>query len=176
MLLDIGEIGREGIVLDAPVRLSDLEGWGGEKIPVRAARLWGRAVRGRRGVELRASLEATVELRCSRCIETFLEPIATDVFLRLVPEAVEFGSGETRMDPEEATLFYTKNGKADLDLLVAEQIYLCLPLKPVCHEDCRGLCPNCGANRNRTACPCRVEEPDPRLAPLLEFRMRNPGP
>ncbi len=175
MFLDIHEIGREGLDFDTRVQLAELEGPGAERIPVRAARLHGRAVRGKRGVELRASLEATVELRCSRCVEPFAAPLAADFFLRLVPEAVEFGFGETRMDPEEATLFYTRDGKADLDAMAAEQMYLCLPLKPVCEQGCRGLCPVCGANRNRAGCRCRAEELDPRLAPLLQFRRKDGG-
>lgn len=176
MFLDIHEIGRDGVDFDATVQVAELEGPGTERIPVRSARLYGRAVRGRRGVELRASIEATVELRCSRCIEPFSAPLAADFFLRLVPEAVEFGSGETRMDPEEATLFYARDGKADLEAMAAEQMYLCLPLKPVCRQGCQGLCPTCGTNRNRTGCGCRSDEADPRLAPLLQFRRKHGGP
>ncbi|MBM4294554.1 MAG: DUF177 domain-containing protein, partial [Deltaproteobacteria bacterium] len=42
----------------------------------------------------------------------------------------------------------------DLQGIVREQIILSMPLKPLCHEDCRGLCPGCGANLNREACTC----------------------
>jgi hypothetical protein len=65
-------------------------------------------------------------------------------------------------------------GGADLSEIAAEQIYLGLPLKPVCKNDCRGLCPVCGVNRNLEECACVGEEIDPRLAPLLAFKRRNP--
>jgi uncharacterized protein len=57
--------------------------------------------------------------------------------------------------------------------MVTEQLYLGLPLKPICSPDCRGLCPSCGANRNTDPCDCADEPIDPRLAPLLRFRQRK---
>ena len=56
--------------------------------------------------------------------------------------------------------------------IVAEQILLGQPLKPVCREDCAGLCQTCGVNRNRIKCGCRRDEVDPRLAPLLDIKDR----
>ena len=60
----------------------------------------------------------------------------------------------------------------DLEQLAAEQVYLELPLKPLCGADCAGLCPTCGINRNRLECACRVEHLDPRLQALQEIRDR----
>ena len=57
--------------------------------------------------------------------------------------------------------------------LVLEQVLLDLPLRPLCADDCRGLCPRCGTDRNREDCGCGAEEAvDPRLAPLLELRRK----
>jgi uncharacterized protein len=47
-----------------------------------------------------------------------------------------------------------------------EQFYLALPMKPLCQEGCRGLCPQCGTNLNQSECACISEWKDPRLAPL----------
>ncbi len=173
MFIDIHEIGREALDFDTALGLRELDGLAEDRIVVRRARLHGSAVRVKGGVDLNASLQATLELECSRCLEPFLAPLSTHFFLKIVPEAVESGSGEARMDLEDANLFYAREGKADLDAMAAEQIYLSLPLKPICREDCRGLCSACGSNLNRGSCGCRTEEVDPRLAPLLQFRRRR---
>ena len=50
--------------------------------------------------------------------------------------------------------------------LLREQFYLALPMKPLCREECQGLCPQCGVNRNVEACQCSTRWDDPRLAAL----------
>ena len=57
--------------------------------------------------------------------------------------------------------------------LAVEQIYLELPLKPICREDCRGLCTKCGCNRNRVECGCVDESIDPRLLALKSILNRS---
>ena len=54
-----------------------------------------------------------------------------------------------------------------------EQFYLALPMKPLCRDDCRGLCSMCGANLNRSTCDCKHDFADPRFAALKEFRRNN---
>jgi len=53
---------------------------------------------------------------------------------------------------------------------VKEQVLLSVPMKPLCRNDCAGLCPVCGRDLNEGACNCRKEELDPRLAPLAQFK------
>ena len=54
-----------------------------------------------------------------------------------------------------------------------EQFYLALPMKPLCREDCRGLCPVCGINRNRETCSCQATWVDPRLEALKSFKTKG---
>ena len=75
----------------------------------------------------------------------------------------------------DTPLFYSDRGKVDLRDVAREQIYLNLPLKPVCGTTCAGLCPACGANRNRIKCSCCTVQPDPRLAPLLALKKQSEG-
>ena len=98
-----------------------------------------------------------------------------DFRLILVPDGTEFGQSDQNLDPEQALVFYADEGRADLDQIAREQIYLSLPLKPICAPDCAGLCATCGGNRNRIQCGCRSTEVDPRLAPLLELKKRLGG-
>ncbi len=68
--------------------------------------------------------------------------------------------------------FYQEDGLFLADV-VAEQIHLSLPMKVVCREECRGLCPGCGANLNRERCRCGPRAVDPRLAPLAEWASKK---
>lgn len=171
MFLDLNKIGPEGLRFERNVPLTDLEGPGGGRVVVAASRLVGAVTKAARGFDFEARLDATVEVACCRCLEPVRIRIDTDVVLVLVPTTGETPSGEG--DDEEATRFDCPEGRVDLAHLVEEQIDLALPLKPVCGEECRGLCPRCGTNRNVTACGCTTEETDPRLEPLRKLRKRE---
>jgi uncharacterized protein len=172
MYIDLHASEPAVIRLDENLVLADLKLAGGEEFVVEQARLTGEARRERQGVELKASLRSVVKIPCCRCLESYETPIESDFHLILVPDAVEFGVGEAEMDERESLLFYAEGGRAEIDDIAREQIYLNLPLKPLCRSDCQGLCPTCGSNRNRLQCGCRVEETDPRLAPLLEIKKK----
>jgi len=168
--IDLRQIGAEGIRFDHPLRLGELKVQDQERILVRDARLRGSADPDERGLYLTARLDATVDLSCCRCLDGFEKTLGTDFVLIIVPDAVEFGAGDSEVTEEDSALFYARDGRADLGEIAREQVYLNLPLKPVCRPRCRGLCPTCGVNRNRIECDCGEESVDPRLAPLLEFK------
>ena len=174
MFLDINKIGREGYSFDRTLELEKLEGEGGEPIPVRNVRLQGRVEGGRRNKDLSGRLDAQVDLSCGRCVESFQVAIAAEFFLTLVHEEESIAAGDAEMREEDASFFHAPEGKVDLGLVAMEQIYLNLPLKPVCRDGCKGLCPACGGNRNMMMCGCRNEVTDPRLAPLLQWKQREP--
>ena len=72
-------------------------------------------------------------------------------------------------DDDLSTAFY-EDHVIDLGQLMQEQCYLAVPMKPLCKEDCRGLCPDCGANLNTATCQCQRAWVDPRLAVLEQLR------
>ena len=59
----------------------------------------------------------------------------------------------------------------DLEAIIREQIILMVPLKPLCREDCRGLCPNCGANLNLESCDCKTDKSDSPFAQLAKLKI-----
>ena len=65
-----------------------------------------------------------------------------------------------------------RNGELDLTALLETEATLALPMKPLCREGCRGLCPVCGGNRNVTPCACEPHAPDPRWAALKGWAER----
>ena len=165
MFIDINTIGSEGIAFDRSVRLHGLEGPSRESIPDVDARLEGTVTPAPGGAELSARLGATVPLTCSRCLETFswdVRMVFAWKVLRHVPDV-----------NDEASTLVAPEGKIGLEDLATEQVYLNLPLKPICSPACKGLCPTCGTNRNLGACGCVPEDVDPRLAPLLLFRRKT---
>jgi uncharacterized protein len=129
---------------------------------VRAACLRGRMqfTRIQGGILVEAPLETQVEVECVRCLESFRYPIAFEV------EEVIGLAGRSQTD---VTYYLTEEGWFDACPLVREQIWVTLPMKPLCRPECRGLCPECGANLNLESCHCREERVDPRLAALAEF-------
>jgi uncharacterized protein len=83
-----------------------------------------------------------------------------------VPASANTGAEEQEIEDDDLDTAYYRDGVIDLAELVREQLYLALPMKPLCQEACRGLCSECGTNLNSGACACTHDWEDPRLAPL----------
>ena len=107
-----------------------------------------------------------LELTCSRCVEPFDVPVDAEFDLRYIPQSENAGEGEREVAEDDLTTAFHRGGVLDLGELLREQFVLALPMKPLHDEACRGLCPDCGANLNRTDCGHAPKFEDPRLAPL----------
>jgi len=111
------------------------------------------------------------DLTCSRCVEPypFANPSTFHVRFRPRPQA----SGEEEVeitDEEELDVEYYSEREVPLKDLALEQVQLSIPMKPLCDEKCLGLCPTCGANRNREACKCEAAATDDRWGALKGIR------
>jgi uncharacterized protein len=120
-----------------------------------------------RGVWFRGSLLGRIQTQCRRC----LEPLE----LEIADELAVYFDPETGTVDEDVTLYALEPGADELDLgpVVRERVILAVPDYPLCSEDCRGLCPTCGANLNETECDCEVAEPDSRWGPLLKSQRKE---
>jgi uncharacterized protein len=116
---------------------------------------------------------ATLELACSRCLEGFRVPVDASFDLLYLPAASEPGAGEQEVEEDDLGTSYYRDGVIDLADLVREQLFLALPMKPLCQDACRGLCPECGTNLNTGSCACSHAWEDPRLAPLKALSRTN---
>jgi uncharacterized protein len=112
------------------------------------------------------TVRTRLELTCSRCIEPFEIPAEASFDLRYVPQSANTGEGEREVAEDDLGTAYYREGMLDLAELLREQFVLALPMKPLHDEACRGLCPVCGGNLNRTDCGHAPKWEDPRLAPL----------
>jgi uncharacterized protein len=117
----------------------------------------------------------TLELSCGRCLEPF--PLAVDEAFDLLylPQSENTGEGEVPIEEDDLNTAFYRDEQIDLGQLVREQFYLVLPMKPLCGEGCRGLCPYCGTNLNTGSCACRVSREDPRLAGLRSLFHEPPA-
>ena len=115
----------------------------------------------------------TLELPCSRCVEPFQLPIDSTFDLRYHPQSDNLGEGEREVGEDDFSTAYYANDEIDLEQLMREQFELALPMKPLCREDCKGLCAVCGINLNRDTCSCAREWEDPRLAALKTLATKD---
>ena len=115
----------------------------------------------------------TLEQVCSRCLEPFRQEIDAPFDVRYLPQSENAGADEQSVEEDDLSDAFYRDEQIDLRQLMEEQFYLALPMKPLCRDDCRGLCPNCGTNLNETTCKCEVRWEDPRLAGLKALMNRD---
>jgi DUF177 domain-containing protein len=156
MRIDLEKVLLQGGRIDATIPMGELEWERGQEIPVGPVELKGTLARVRRGFELDATIDGAVTLACVRCLVSFEYPLAFPFHLTFV-SAERLEPGESQMQPGDCDLYAHTEGKVDLAAIAREQIYLQLPLKPVCSESCRGLCLTCGEDIGRGACRCDAQ-------------------
>lgn len=117
-------------------------------------------------IRVHGHLRVVMEGDCDRCLEPARFLIDSDFDLFYSP-AVESSPGEEREIHEVDTDIGTYQGDGiELGDVLREFILLTLPMQRVCRENCLGICPICGQNRNNAACDCRVETADDRWSAL----------
>jgi uncharacterized protein len=124
----------------------------------------------RQQFRLAGSVQATLELECSRCLAAFEMPVDETFDVLYLPHADAKGDGEVEIEDDDLSTAYFRDQVIDLGQLAMEQFFMALPMKPLCSETCRGICPLCGRNLNTGSCTCAVRWEDPRLAVLREIK------
>ena len=114
-----------------------------------------------------------LELTCSRCIETYRFPIDAEFDQRYLPSSAASSEADREVEEDDLETSYYTDDEIDLSQLMREQFYLALPMKPLCREDCKGLCAQCGTNLNTGTCDCAPVWEDPRLAALKAIKGKS---
>jgi uncharacterized protein len=121
-------------------------------------------------IRIRGTLQVRMESDCDRCLEPVPVDLSNsfDVFYRPAPKTGT--PGEVALDEGEAEIGFYQGSGIELGDILREHVLLSLPMQLVCSEDCRGICPTCGVNRNTGACRCEVPRVDDRWAALRELK------
>jgi uncharacterized protein len=107
-----------------------------------------------------------IRVRCDRCLEPFHRDLESDFHVYLVVPGQGADQEEIELLDEDMEVDFIKGDAIDLGDMVREQVYLSLPMRSICMESCRGLCPSCGINLNEKACRCRKTEGHPAFSKL----------
>jgi len=142
----------------------------GVKIPVRGEL---KLTRVNQRILVQGQLTIDVPLVCSRCLKPFICPILLNIEEEFYP-TIDVNTG-AKLPPADETGAFTIDEHHILDLTEAIRQYkvMALPMKPLCNEECAGICPTCGKNLNEGPCDCPSNEVDPRWAELL--KLKNKG-
>lgn len=117
------------------------------------------------GYLLQASLSYAQTLRCTRCLELFEDEMTGRMDLVLEVNSTETTDPEVELSQEDLGVLRLQETLLDTEPLLIEQIHLGIPMKPLCKDDCAGICSECGANLNAGSCGCGPKI-DPRWAAL----------
>jgi uncharacterized protein len=166
MRIEISRIPPEGIELDRSIPLTEIEISDLPEELAGSLHFRGRIDLTSNGVIIGGKVDGQWRLHCSRCLESVDFPVSDSfrIFLnRSAPEVYD-----KSLDLELENLDESEIAGDDLDLgfIIREQMLLHLPMKSLCREDCRGLCPVCGQNLNIAECSCQMTPIDPRMLKL----------
>jgi uncharacterized protein len=162
LVLDVVKIPEEGLDIDAPLEAGEVHLQGEEGFELLAGgRVVARAEKGEGdAVHVRGRLEVGLGVECSRCLERFAFPVSQQLDLFYLPRLPRQQEEEedVELDDRDLVVAYYSAGRIDVGEALREQLVLALPMKRLCREDCRGLCPVCGGNRNERECGCALPE------------------
>ncbi len=149
-----------------------------QQVPLKAA---GRAVlleeqhggRGRiQDIRLVGEYSTRIQTRCARCLEAVEHKLASEFDLLFRPQGVDYRADEVSISEAETEIGYYRGEGLQLEDVLKEQLLLAVPVKTLCREDCKGLCPTCGCNWNTEPCACAPPIADVRWAALEDFKKK----
>ena len=119
--------------------------------------------------------ETRVRLSCSRCLADYETPLAADFnlsFSREQPESADPARhAEIELGAEEVGLILFQGEEIDLRDPVQEEVLMAVPIKTLCQPECKGLCPQCGADLNQDVCGCERKSINPKFAVLKGLKL-----
>ena len=123
-------------------------------------------------IRVKGKLETSLEVACARCLDPVVHPVERSFDLLYRPLGTDSGHEELSVTDAEAEIGYYQGEGLLLEDTLREQVLLALPLKTICREDCKGLCPHCGRNLNVEQCHCEQHLSDPRWDALSEIKKK----
>lgn len=125
---------------------------------------------GSKTIRVKGRIEGSVENECARCLKRFQAPASGDFELFFYPMALIARAEETPISRDDADIGFYEDEGLPLEDAVREQILLWLPMRGLCRDDCKGICPTCGVDWNEAECDCREDVVDSRWDALREWK------
>lgn len=166
MIIDLSEIIKDyggKIDISIPVKMDDTEFLGESFVFEKPLEVTGTIANNTKSLELNARVEGEMQVHCARCQKPVIVPVKFRVHEILA-------SDDSQVNDEEIIIF--SDDKIDITDIVLNSFLMSVSGKFLCSEDCKGLCPKCGADLNDGDCGCDNDEIDPRWAGLEEI-MKN---
>jgi uncharacterized protein len=129
-------------------------------------------------VEIEGSISTAVRLSCGRCLQSFETPVESSFALtykQKEPDTDESGSSQEELEltAEDMGLIYYQGEEINLQNEIQEQVVMAFPLRTLCKQDCKGLCPQCGADLNNEVCDCDRSPPAGKFAALKNLKLEK---
>jgi len=125
------------------------------------------------GFRLEGALSYEQTVACDRCLTPIVQPVAGTVRLLVVVSSPQPTAEEIELSTEDLEILFLEGDELDTDRILIEQLQLNIPMRAVCKEDCQGLCPECGVNRNLEGCGCEETTIDPRWEVLRDLKEQD---
>ena len=131
---------------------------------------WVRVIRTHEGFLVRAEMETQVNLTCSRCLSSF----KSQANLKMEEESftsINPVTGRIQEPSDEAVgvIILDDHHVLDMAEVLRQYSIIEVPIKPLCSEECLGLCPECGSNQNKEKCKCSTGPVDLRWSSLADL-------
>ena len=133
----------------------------------------GRVWKGKPGYRLEARLSYWQKIACVRCLTAVEQAVDSEVKLVILTEDSSPDVDEVELTADDLDVLYLKGVELDTDPILREQLQLNIPMRLLCDEECQGLCPNCGTNRNLDSCDCETTPMDPRWQVLRGLKQEE---
>lgn len=121
-------------------------------------------------VQVNGHIDTRAQVECDRCLQPVELPVDADFALEYITGSDYESSEAAELTDEEMSVSVFDGEAIDVDEIVKEQILLAVPTRVLCREDCKGICPECGIDRNSGECACVTDDVDPRWAALKNLK------
>jgi uncharacterized protein len=153
MHIDINKIGVKGLLLEDSVELDDQLLIEDEGFFLDGVDFSVYFTREKEKIRVRGKIRTVLSLRCVNCLENYELKVNSKFDIILFPVYL-IKSTDTALTTDEMEYIFFDGEEIDLEKILMEQVNLFIPFNPTCTPDCKGLCPNCGANLNYEECQC----------------------
>ena len=166
--LKIGAGSRKQLRCSEEVAFQDLKTLGPVSIQVTISNASSRLV-------IKGEMQCKVQIPCSRCAEEFVADIDAELDEEFLPKDSEEAKESEAFPWSGVSTYKDDDQSIDLTEVLRQNALAAIPIQALCSESCKGLCAQCGANRNERSCTCEEQEGDPRLQPLRALQARLQG-